>query len=154
MGLAREQQRRAPQGIVGDLDLGPAHAQPQAGTQRLDEGLLGGEALGQVGRRRGVVGQALALQLAQQAPPQAVAVAGQGTLEARDASDVGADADDHGAGVTPQWWWCSCSWSCSSSDATNPASWPAMARRFISATASLRPTKSARAMIAWPMLSS
>src|SRR5688572_27593262 len=106
----------------------PVGRRPDAGAERLGEGLLGGEALGEVGGRLAVGAEAPQLGLAQDALGEAIAEALERLLDAADLDHVVADAVDQ------------------------PAA--SVISRFISRTALRRPTNSARLTMAWPMCSS
>src|SRR5690625_2956017 len=146
-GPARELQQGAAQSVIDDLNLAPPHAMAEPYTERFDESFLGGKALGQESGLVIALMPLRELKLTQDARWKASTMTSQGRLEAGDLGQISTDTQNHGC----SW---SCSWSWASSAATKPASWPAIISRFIAATASLRPTNSARAIMAWPMLSS
>jgi hypothetical protein len=98
----------------------------------LPKRFLGGKALGEKARRIAHAGKLGALLRRQDAAQRTLAMALVQAAEAGDGDDVGADTDDHRSDR-----------ACAS-----------RSRRFISRTASRRPTKTARLMIAWPMCSS
>src|SRR5688572_8518314 len=121
-------QHRLAGGKVRDPDAVPVRRVADAGAQGLGEGLLGGEALGQVGGGLAVAVEALQLGLAQDAAREALAEALQRLLDAPDLDHVVADAVDQPDAST--------------------------IRRFISRTASRMPTNTARLTMAWPICSS
>src|SRR5690606_12961149 len=117
-------------GVIVDLHVVPGHAFGQSGAQRLEDGLLGCITLGQIARRLRVGKIALHLVGGQDAPGEALALTPQYRLDTTDQHHIGAYTDDHRGASAP------------------------MISARISATAPARPENSARAMIAWPMLSS
>ncbi len=135
---ARVDQRLAAR-IAPHGDRMPVERRVDAGADRLGEGLLGGEALGEVA---GLVARALvalALGGREDATHEALAVALEHAGHALHGTDIGADAHDHEgrfAGGA----------ACARRDPVISA--------FISRTASRMPTKTARLTMAWPMCSS
>src|SRR2546423_13781034 len=97
-------------------------------AERLGEGLLGREALREIGGRQTMAAEALQFRLAQDAACEALAEPGKRLLDATDLHYVGTDTVDHRA-----------AWSMSA---------------FISRTASRMPTNTARDTMAWPICSS
>src|SRR5882672_11733670 len=75
----------------------PVGGVADAGAERLGEGFLGGEALGEVGGGLAVAAEALQLGLAQDAPREALAEALERALDAADLDDIVAHAVDHRA---------------------------------------------------------
>src|SRR6266850_4029944 len=78
----------------------PVCRRADAGAQRLGEGLLGGEALGEVGRRLPMRREALELGFAKNPSCKPVAAASQRLLDAPDLDHVGANAVDQRAACT------------------------------------------------------
>src|SRR3954463_6706025 len=96
-----------------------------AGAERLGEGFLGGEALGEVVRRQAMAMEAPELGLAQDPAREALAEALERAADALDLHHVGTDPVDHREDCT--------------------------IRAFISRTASPMPTTTARKTRAWPL---
>src|SRR3989440_11794358 len=90
----REHERRGLAALAPYLQLAPAHAEPEPGAERLEAGLLGGEACGEV--RHGVAPRAAVrdLLLGEDAPQEAVLPAVDHVAPARDVDAVHADAVD------------------------------------------------------------
>jgi len=120
-----EFQHRLAGGEVAHPDAVPVRRRLDAGAERLGEGFFRREALRQVVRRQPVALEALELRLTQNAQREALAVALERRLDARDLHHVGADAEDQRAACT--------------------------IRAFIWRTASRMPTNTARLTMAWPM---
>src|SRR5436190_7288407 len=123
-----ELKHRLAGGEVAHPHAVPVGRRLDAGAERLGEGLLGGEALGEVVRRQPVLLEAGELRRTQDAPREALAVALERRLDARDVHHIRADPKDHRAARS--------------------------IKLFISRTASRMPTTTARLTMAWPMCSS
>src|SRR5690606_30121047 len=138
--LARHRHRPAAP-VVEDLQRQERHRAAQADAERLGEGLLAGESLREVARGIGLAMSRLVATAAElgkflrpeDPPGEAIAPSAEERLDPVEPDQVRSDPDDHG-----------------------PAALAAASRisRFISRTASRRPTKIARDTIAWPMWSS
>ena len=97
-GAAGQLQRRSAGGRVDDADVLHEHAALEAGADRLGEGFLGGEALGQRARRGERAPRRLGpLDVGEHPVEEAIAEAVERILDPLDVAQVGADADDHRA---------------------------------------------------------
>src|SRR5690606_137831 len=138
--LARHRDR-PPASVIEDLQREQRHRTPQADTERLRESLLAGEAFGEIAGRIRLAMALLAAPApelekfvgAEHAARETLAPARDQGFDAREPDEVGADSDDHGEAVCVA---------------------ASRIRRFISRTASRRPTNRARDTMAWPIWSS
>src|SRR5438477_8680219 len=90
-----EFERGLPRALVLDPDVVPADREADDDAERLRKRLLGGKALGEIGRPLALAAEALELRRHQYSFGEALAEALQCTLDAADVAQIGPDSEDH-----------------------------------------------------------
>lgn len=101
-GAAMQPDPRRAERRADDLDVRPSPTTPVARSERLEEGLLRGEAGGQGRDRPGESEAVFAFRLGEEAREGTLAVPGEEPLDAGVWGEVGSDAEDHGGNIGPR----------------------------------------------------